>query len=117
MRDKDSERTITLQRFCTVPLLLMLGAGSPALADDFDRALHEADVLAWRDSRRESLLAPTGFLTLAGLFWLDEERTTFGSAPDNDIVFPAPADPHIGTFRNRNRGSRCIPRMRAWARC
>lgn len=99
MRDKDSERTITLQRFCTVPLLLMLGAGSPALADDFDRALHEADVLAWRDSRRESLLAPTGFLTLAGLFWLDEERTTFGSAPDNDIVFPAPADPHIGTFR------------------
>ena len=110
MRDTDGERTITMQRFCAVLLALSLSAGSLALADDFERALHEADVLAWRDSRRESLLAPTGFLTLAGLFWLDKERTTFGSATDNDLVFPAPADPHIGAFRLTADGVLMEPR-------
>jgi uncharacterized protein (DUF1684 family) len=99
-----------MQRFCAVLLALSLSAGSLALADDFERALHEADVLAWRDSRRESLLAPTGFLTLAGLFWLDKERTTFGSATDNDLVFPAPADPHIGAFRLTADGVLMEPR-------
>ena len=110
MRDTDGERAITLKRVCTVLLALSLSVGSLALADDFDRALHEADVLAWRDSRRESLLARTGFLTLAGLFWLDKERTAFGSAPDNDLVFPAPADPHIGTFRLTADGVLMEPR-------
>lgn len=110
MRYRDSERTITLQSLCSVTLALALAASSLALADDFERALHEADVLAWRDSRRESLLAPTGFLTLTGLFWLDEERTTFGSAPDNDLVFPAPADPYVGTFRLTAGGVLMEPR-------
>ncbi len=110
MRIRDSKRTSTPQRFCSVTLALALAVSSLALADDFDRALHEADVLAWRDSRRESLLAPTGFLTLIGLFWLDQERTTFGSAPDNDLVFPAPADPYVGTFRLTAGGVLMEPR-------
>ena len=88
-----------LQRHCAALLAALLGATAPALADDFDRALHEADVLAWRESRRASLMAPTGFLTLVGLYWLEKERTTFGSAPDNDLVLPAAADPYVGTFR------------------
>ncbi|HSM31080.1 MAG TPA: DUF1684 domain-containing protein, partial [Woeseiaceae bacterium] len=75
-----------------------------------DRAALEAEVLAWRDSRRASLLAPTGFLNLAGLFWLDEGVTTFGSAPDNDLVFPAAADAHIGRFRVTDDGVVMEPR-------
>jgi uncharacterized protein (DUF1684 family) len=103
VRDGGSNRTTRLRRRCGILLAVVLGASplalADALADDFDRALHESDVLAWRESRRASLLAPNGFLTLAGLYWLDKERSTFGSAPDNDLVFPAAADAHIGTFR------------------
>jgi uncharacterized protein (DUF1684 family) len=55
-------------------------------------------------------VAPTGFLTLAGLFWLEQERSTFGSAPDNDLVFPDAADAHIGEFRLTRDGVLMIPR-------
>ena len=60
----------TQRRLCAVLLVLVLNAACSSSADDFDTALHEADVLAWRDGRRAALLAPTGFLSLAGLFWL-----------------------------------------------
>ncbi len=98
MRDKERDGMTILHRVGTLALVLLLTAASLSSADDFDRALHEADVLAWRESRRASLMAPTGFLTLAGLFWLEKERSTFGSAPDNDLVFPDKADAHIGEF-------------------
>jgi uncharacterized protein (DUF1684 family) len=93
-----------------VLLVLLLSAASSASADDFDRALHEAEVLAWREGRRASLMAPTGFLTLAGLFWLEQERSTFGSSPDNDLVFPKSADAHIGEFRLTEDGVLMVPR-------
>ena len=58
----------------------------------------------WRESRRASLLSPTGFLNLAGLFWLEKDVSTFGSAPDNDLVFPEAADAHLGTFTVTEEG-------------
>jgi len=88
-----------MQSACALVLVALLNAACSTAADDLDRAALEAEILEWRESRRASLLAPTGFLTLAGLFWLDEEITTFGSAPDNDLVFPAAADAYIGRFR------------------
>jgi uncharacterized protein (DUF1684 family) len=89
---------------------LLLNAACTSAADDYDRAVHEAEIMEWRDSRRASLLAPTGFLSLAGLFWLDTATATFGSAPDNDLVFPAPADPHLGVFRVTGDGVVMEPR-------
>jgi uncharacterized protein (DUF1684 family) len=100
----------TLRRLSAVLLILVLNAACSSAADDFDTALHEADVLAWRESRRASLMAPTGFLNLAGLFWLDKETSTFGSSPGNDLVFPAAADPHIGEFRLTDDGVVMVPR-------
>lgn len=97
-----------LQRYCIV--LLVLNAASSSSAGEFDLALHEADVLAWRESRRASLMAPTGFLTLAGLFWLEQERSAFGSGPDNDLVFPNSADAYIGEFRLTREGVLMVPR-------
>jgi uncharacterized protein len=45
--------------------------------------------LAARDSMRlVSLKSPTGWLNLAGLFWLKEGENTLGSDEENDIVFP-----------------------------
>ena len=92
-------------------LLLSLFNVSCSSSDDAaDRAALEEEVLEWRDKRRASLMAPTGFLNLAGLFWLDEETATFGSAPDNDLVFPPAADPHIGLFRVTDDGVMMEPR-------
>jgi hypothetical protein len=35
---------------------------------------------------------------MVGLHWLEEGENTFGSAPENDLVFAAPAPPRAGTF-------------------
>ncbi|MEZ4640986.1 MAG: hypothetical protein R2856_39525 [Caldilineaceae bacterium] len=53
----------------------------------------------WRTQRDSELRRPDGWLSLAGLFWLSAGRSSFGSAPDNDIIFPADkAAPVIGDF-------------------
>ena len=55
------------------------------------------EILAWRAQREGSLKSDTGWLTVAGLFWLKEGANTFGSASGNDIVLPdGPAK--AGTF-------------------
>jgi len=80
-------------------VMLVLVAACDSGADDIDRVAFEATVLEWREERLARLMAPTGYLSLAGLFWLADESTSFGSAADNDVVFPEKAAPHIGEFR------------------
>ncbi len=54
----------------------------------------------WRQDRIARLTAPDGWLTLVGLYWLEPGVNRFGTASDNDVIFPtstgAPA--HIGQF-------------------
>jgi uncharacterized protein (DUF1684 family) len=73
-------------------------------ADGIDLRELETDVLNWREGRLERLMAPTGYLTLAGLFWLEQPSTSFGSAADNDVHFPQKAAPHIGKFQLTDDG-------------
>jgi uncharacterized protein len=49
---------------------------------------YESEIAAWRAERESKLKADTGWLTVAGLFWLRDGRNTFGSASSNDIVLP-----------------------------
>ena len=42
----------------------------------------------WQTRRLEGLKAETGWLNLAGLFWLEEGVNNFGSDASNSIVFP-----------------------------
>jgi uncharacterized protein (DUF1684 family) len=44
------------------------------------------------------------FLTLAGLFWLKNDASTFGAAATNDLVFPGATDAYIGMFRLTDEG-------------
>jgi uncharacterized protein (DUF1684 family) len=60
---------------------------------------HRQEVDAWHEERLERLRQPDGWLTLVGLFWLEEGENTFGSAEGNDLEFPAPAPPRAGVFR------------------
>jgi hypothetical protein len=66
--------------------------------------VHEAAVEAWRTHRYETLGQPAGWLSLVGLFWLEDSTTTFGAAPDNDFAYASPAGgfpARAGTFRLR----------------
>ncbi len=52
----------------------------------------------WHEKRVARLKTETGWLNLVGLYWLHDGENTFGSANDNDIIFPENAPAHIGTF-------------------
>lgn len=73
---------------------------APALACP-DCAEADAELARWRAARVEALRAEQGWLTLAGLFWLDEGEHRVGAAPTADIVFPAGAPLEIGTLTRR----------------
>lgn len=63
---------------------------------------HLAEVEAWRAKRYDTLRQPMGWLSLIGLFWIEDSIATFGSAADNDFAYtsPAPDFPtHVGRFR------------------
>jgi uncharacterized protein (DUF1684 family) len=72
------------------------GAAVPSGLELGDPAAYQAEVEAWHGRRLENLKKEGGWLSLVGLYWLKEGKNTFGSAPDNDLVFPAKAAPHLG---------------------
>ena len=57
---------------------------------------HRAEIDAWRLRRLERLSRPDGWLTLAGLFWLEEGSNPFGSDKANAVVLPLPTPPCMG---------------------
>ena len=61
-------------------------------------AEYSASVEAFRHRYEESLRAPNGWLSVAGLFWLHEGVNRAGSDPESDIVLPAPAPTFAATF-------------------
>jgi uncharacterized protein (DUF1684 family) len=65
-------------------ILALLGA----TVDKFDPATHKKEVEEWRANRIQRLKSEDGWLTLVGLFWLQEGDNSFGSDPTNKIVFP-----------------------------
>jgi uncharacterized protein len=74
----------------TAPLHLALLAAALVAAAPLpaavDPASEQADVLAWRQQRFASLTGDSGWLTLAGLFWLNPGSNSFGSGSGNDLV-------------------------------
>jgi hypothetical protein len=87
----------------TAALLIALSLGpAGALASPeavIDPQAERADVSEWRARRVEALTSDNGWLTLTGLFWLQQGDNTFGRAPDNSLVLAHPAlAEHCGTF-------------------
>lgn len=71
-------------------LLGILGAGAaPATGTPDPQVTAEAEhatISAWRTRRADSLTSDTGWLTLAGLFWLKPGDNTFGRAASNALI-------------------------------
>jgi uncharacterized protein len=70
-----------------------------SVKDSADHSPYQAEIEGWRRRMEESLRADRGWLTLAGLFWLNEGINRFGTSPDNEIVLPEGSAPaHAGSF-------------------
>ncbi len=58
-----------------------------------------ASIDAWRAQRTRGLTSDSGWLTLAGLFWLKDGENSFGRAPANALVLDnAALAAHAGAF-------------------
>jgi uncharacterized protein len=60
---------------------------------------YEKEIQQWRERRVARLQSDTGWLTVAGLFWLHPGDNTFGTEPGNDILLPSGSAPgRAGVF-------------------
>jgi uncharacterized protein (DUF1684 family) len=68
-------------------------SSSPATA--FDASAHKSEIQKWQNNRLTSLTKDDGWLTLVGLFWLNEGENKFGSDAANPIVLPKDKAPRL----------------------
>ena len=69
----------------------------------FEAAPYPASRAAWQERRFKGIAGPEGWITLAGLFWLDRERYALGSDPASDLVLPTAVARSFGTLSVANR--------------
>ena len=84
-------------------LAMLVACGTPSPHD------YAAEIEAWRTEREARLKADDGWLTLTGLFFLNEGDNSFGSSPQNDIELRAgPERAGIITLWNGRVGVRAV---------
>lgn len=82
-----------------VVTLAAVGTADPAAEIAGSDATYAAEVDAWHQARTERLLAPDGWLSLAGLYWLEPGETSFGSEPSLPVTLPKGKSPGLaGVF-------------------
>ncbi len=85
--------------FKLISIVLIAGCnqanpGPAPFPDDYQEKMN-----TWQADRLESLTNPTGWMRLAGMYWLDEGKNTFGSDSGMDVRFPEGTIPsRAGTF-------------------
>jgi len=61
-------------------------------------ASYQREIESWRVERETSLKKDGSWLTVAGLYWLREGKSTVGADAENDFVLPEAAPPFVGVF-------------------
>ena len=90
---------ILIMAICWTPVADSATYGIGACPNVYRQCLAE-----WKAERIAYLKSDQGYLNLAGLFWLREGISTFGSAAGNDLQFPAAAIPQMGSFELGENG-------------
>jgi hypothetical protein len=62
-------------------------------------APYSTQIECWRQRRISRLTAPDGWLSVVGLFWLEDGDNSVGSAPGSRVALPARAPAAVGTIR------------------
>ena len=86
--------------FLFIILLTLLSIFSCKKNETFEQkgsAEYITEINNWHKKRIARLKEETGWLNLVGLFWLKDGENRFGSAKDNDIIFPSGPE-HIGSL-------------------
>ena len=60
---------------------------------------YKKSIQQYRADREAELRKPTGWLSLVGLYWLDEGMNSFGAADDNSIIIPRTVTETIGAYQ------------------
>jgi len=83
--------------FVLVTMIVFLAAcqKSTKPATTFDASAHKSEIQKWQNNRLTSLTKDDGWLTLVGLFWLNEGENKFGSDATNPIVLPKDKAPRL----------------------
>jgi hypothetical protein len=85
-----------------------------SIASATETASERADLEQWQANRLARLTSDTGWLTLAGLFWLKDGNNTFGSASSNALRLDNPAlAPKAGTFVKSGSAVRFVANPKA----
>lgn len=80
-------------------LLSLSTASSPASAQAVADPAYQQKIEAWQKEHADGLKKEDGWLTVVGLFWLDEGENPFGSDPGNKVIFPEGKAPAVaGAF-------------------
>jgi uncharacterized protein (DUF1684 family) len=92
----------SIRRLATVLTTVLLAASlRPALAADAPadppaaRPDFQKENAAWRQERDKGLRDENGWLTLVGLYWLDEGENKIGSDAGNKVIFPEGKAPAV----------------------
>jgi uncharacterized protein (DUF1684 family) len=79
--------------FIIAALFLLTACNSTNKEKDYTNSIND-----WHKKRHASLTKKTGWLSLAGLYWLQQGENTFGSDSLNQIIFPEKASQFMGSF-------------------
>ena len=93
---------IVLTAACREPTAPGAPPPAPAPAASVSSDPYQAEIQKFQQDHEAKLKTDTGWLTIAGLSFLSQPVTTFGSNPLNDIVLPAGAPDKAGTFQLKN---------------
>src|SRR5262244_2201984 len=78
--------------------VLFAGGGLALRATAAQDGAWESELSAWRTQHAAELQKPDGWLSLAGLEWLETGDNSFGSAADNKIHLPGGGPAHLGVL-------------------
>jgi len=84
---------MSIRPLSLVILFLMSACGTMKEDSSF-----QEEYAQWQEARIERLKSKTGWLNIAGLYWLEEGENTFGSDSSNSIIFPENAAARIGSY-------------------
>jgi len=79
---------------CAAALLVLAACGTARK----DPASHQQEIEKWRSERVARLTAPDGWLTLVGLFWIEEGESRVGSNPNFEVPLPTGLPDRVGTI-------------------
>ena len=90
---------VAIAVFVSAVALATMTVPLPAMTVPVDAVYDAKATATWRESRAQDLQSPTGWLTVAGLFFLKTGPNVVGSDPASDVALPVGSAPaRVGTI-------------------